>query len=75
MKEKLLKEYLDSINCYQCCDHRKAIEKKTNILIDTILREDRARVKEEIGKIYSISDVEQDSCDNYKQKVLNLIDN
>jgi len=48
MKEKLLKEYLDSINCYQCGDHRKAIEKKTNILIDAILREDRARIAKNV---------------------------
>ena len=48
MKEKLLKEYLDSINCYQCCDHRKAIEKKTNILIDAILREERERIAKNV---------------------------
>ena len=31
------------------------------------------RVREEIEKIYPISDTQDDSCDNFKQKVLDLL--
>ena len=38
-----------------------------------VLSEERKRLREEIEKIYSISDVDNDTCDNFKQKVLDLV--
>ena len=35
--------------------------------------EERERVVGEIEKIYSISDTQQDSCDNFKKKVLDTL--
>ena len=50
-----------------------ALVNRFSTSIAQAVAEERERVRGEIEKIYPISDTQDDSCDNFKQKVLDLL--
>ena len=58
----------------QCgCSCHPVLAKGEITSITQAVAEERERVVGEIEKIYSISDTQQDSCDNFKKKVLDTL--
>ena len=72
MKNKIQQD-LNNGMFYKICSNETTFREYIFPLIDKAIAEERERVRGEIDKLYSISDVAQDSCDNYKQKVLDLL--